>query len=78
MIKVVSFKQDSLSLDLRLKVMLYQEKKCENTIGDAYDLICNSVSVLSQSTLIGMDEVLKLNSNYEIKMDSYHWIYLEF
>ena len=35
--------------------------------GDAYDMVCNSVSVLSQSVIIGLDEVLKLNSNYEIK-----------
>lgn len=35
--------------------------------GDAYDMVCNSVSVLSQSVVIGLDEVLKLNVNYEIK-----------
>lgn len=35
--------------------------------GDAYDMICNSVSVLSQSVIIGLDEVLKLNVNYQIK-----------
>ena len=35
--------------------------------GDAYDIVCNSVSVLSQSVVIGLDEVLKLNVNYEIR-----------
>ena len=35
--------------------------------GDAYDMVCNSVSVLSQSVVIGFDEVLKLNVNYEIR-----------
>ena len=35
-------------------------------VGEAYDMICNSVSVLSQSMIIGLDEVLKLNVNYEI------------
>ena len=35
-------------------------------IGEAFDMICNSVSVLSQSVIIGLDEVLKLNSTYEI------------
>jgi uncharacterized protein YsxB (DUF464 family) len=35
-------------------------------VGEAFDLICNSVSVLSQSVIIGLDEVLKLNSTYEI------------
>lgn len=34
--------------------------------GEAYDMVCNSVSVLSQSAIIGLDEVLKLNVNYEI------------
>ena len=34
--------------------------------GEAYDMVCNSVSVLSQSVIIGLDEVLKLNVNYEI------------
>lgn len=41
-------------------------EEIENTIGDAYDLICNSVSVLSQSAVIGMEEVLKLPVKYEI------------
>ena len=36
-------------------------------VGEAFDLICNSVSVLSQSVIIGLDEVLKLNSTYEIQ-----------
>ncbi|MBS5986161.1 ribosomal-processing cysteine protease Prp [Clostridium sp.] len=35
--------------------------------GDAYDMVCNSVSVLSQSVVVGLDEVLKLNVNYEIR-----------
>lgn len=34
--------------------------------GEAYDMICNSVSVLSQSVIIGLDEVMNLNVNYEI------------
>ena len=34
--------------------------------GDAYDMVCNSVSVLSQRAIIGLEEVLKLNINYEI------------
>ena len=39
-------------------------------VGEAFDMICNSVSVLSQSVLIGLYEVLKLNCTYEI-MDGY-------
>lgn len=34
--------------------------------GEAYDMICNSVSVLSQSVIIGLDEVMNLNINYEM------------
>ena len=36
-------------------------------VGEAFDMICNSVSVLSQSVIIGLDEVLKLNCTYEVK-----------
>ncbi|AGF58948.1 MULTISPECIES: ribosomal-processing cysteine protease Prp [Clostridium] len=35
-------------------------------VGEAFDMVCNSVSVLSQSVVIGLDEVLMLNSTYEI------------
>lgn len=35
-------------------------------VGEAFDMVCNSVSVLSQSVIIGLDEVLKLNSTYEM------------
>ena len=35
-------------------------------VGEAFDMVCNSVSVLSQSVLIGIDEVLKLNCTYEV------------
>ena len=34
--------------------------------GEAYDMVCTSRSVLSQSVIIGLDEVLNLNVNYEI------------
>ncbi|MGL4847546.1 MAG: ribosomal-processing cysteine protease Prp [Clostridium sp.] len=38
----------------------------ELLVGEAFDMICNSVSVLSQSVIIGLDNVLELNSTYEI------------
>ena len=44
-------------------------KKVNNDVllvGEAFDMVCNSVSVLSQSVLIGIDEVLKLNCTYEM------------
>ena len=38
----------------------------EALVGEAFDMVCNSVSVLSQSVIIGLDEVLKLNATYEM------------
>lgn len=35
-------------------------------VGETFDMVCNSVAVLSQSVLLGLDEVLKLNCTYEI------------
>ena len=66
MIKVVSFKRNSLSIGFKIEGHALSRKEMENTIGDAYDMICNSVSVLSQGILIGMVEVLKLSVKYEI------------
>lgn len=42
----------------------------EILVGETWDMVCNSVSVLSQSVIIGLDEVLKLNVTYEM-MDGY-------
>ena len=69
MIKVVSFKHDSLSIGFKIEGHALSRKEMENTIGDAYDMICNSVSVLSQGTLIGMVEVLKLPVKYELTFE---------
>lgn len=66
MIKVVSFKRNSLSIGFKIEGHALSRKEMENTSGDAYDMICNSVSVLSQGILIGMVEVLKLPVKYEI------------
>ena len=38
----------------------------ELQVGEAFDMVCNSVSVLSQSVIIGLDNVLGLNCTYEI------------
>ena len=66
MIKVKIFKKDDLCLGFKIKGHALSREEIESTIGDAYDLICNSVSVLSQSAVIGMEEVLKLPIKYEI------------
>lgn len=39
----------------------------ERETGDVNDMICNSVSVLSQSIVIGIEEVLKLPVKYTIE-----------
>ena len=66
MIKVTILQKGNLSLGFKISGHALSREEIENTVGDAYDLICNSVSVLSQSALIGMEEVLKLPVKYEI------------
>ena len=66
MIKVTILQKGNLSLGFKISGHALSREEIENTIGDAYDLICNSVSVLSQSAVIGMEEVLKLPVKYEI------------
>ncbi|MGG7056707.1 ribosomal-processing cysteine protease Prp [Clostridium tertium] len=65
MIKIRIFKKDDLRLGFKIEGHALSKAEMEKS-GNAYDLICNSVSVLSQSTLIGMEEVLKLKIKYEI------------
>ena len=66
MIKVTILQKGDLSLGFKIEGHALSREEIESTIGDAYDLICNSVSVLSQSVVIGMEEVLKLPVKYEI------------
>ena len=66
MIKVTILQKGDLSLGFKISGHALSREEIESTIGDAYDLICNSVSILSQSVVIGMEEVLKLPVKYEI------------
>ena len=66
MIKVTILQKGNFSLGFKISGHALSRGEIESTVGDAYDLICNSVSVLSQSALIGMEEVLKLPVKYEI------------
>lgn len=66
MIKIIIFKQKHISLGFKIEGHALSREEIESTTGDAYDMICNSVSVLSQSVVIGMQEVLKLPIKYEI------------
>lgn len=65
MIKVKIFKRDDLRLGFKIKGHALSRAEIAK-VGDAYDMICNSVSVLSQSALIGIEEVLKLKVKYDI------------
>ncbi len=66
MIKITILSRNNLLLGFKIAGHALSREEMTNTIGDAYDLICNSVSVLSQSTIIGIEEVLKLPIKYEI------------
>lgn len=65
MIKIKVFKKENLRLGFKIEGHALSKAELEKS-GDAYDLICNSVSVLSQGTLIGIEEVLKLKVKYKI------------
>ncbi|GAB6169311.1 hypothetical protein JCM1393_17710 [Clostridium carnis] len=67
MIKVTIFKNNNLSLGFKIKGHALSRREIEKETGDVYDLVCNSVSVLSQSTVIGMEEVLKLPIKYKVE-----------
>ena len=66
MIRVIILKNKKYSLGFKIEGHALSKEEIENTVGEAYDLICNSVSVLSQSVILGMEEVLKLPIKYEI------------
>ena len=66
MIKIIILKQKHISLGFKIECHALSREEIESVTGEAFDLICNSVSVLSQSVIIGMQEVLKLPIKYEI------------
>ena len=66
MIRVTILQKGNISLGFKISGHALSREEIESTTGDAYDMICNSVSVLSQSAVIGMQEVLKLPIKYEI------------
>ena len=62
-VKIRSNQENILSYEINSHALINREAIIA---GEAYDMVCNSVSVLSQSAIIGLDEVLKLNVNYEV------------
>lgn len=67
MIKITIFKKDDISYGFKIKGHALSREQMESETGDVYDLVCNSVSVLSQSAVIGVAEVLKLPVKYDTK-----------
>lgn len=55
------------NLKLGFEISGHALSSTERKTGDAYDLICNSVSVLSQSVVIGIVDVLCIDVKYEMK-----------
>ena len=64
-----------------VKVSIYRDKNGNITSyevaghagaaeGDGYDLVCNSVSVLTQAPLIGLERYLKLKPQYIVDEES--------
>ena len=65
MIEIKIYEKENLRLGFKIEGHALSKAEIEKS-GDAYDLICNSVSVLSQSVIIGIEEVLKLKVKYSI------------
>lgn len=66
MITVVINKSSEYIVGFEIKGHALSREELNSAVGEAYDLVCNSISVLSQSTLIGLTEVLRFNANYEL------------
>lgn len=67
MIKVTILKSKERSLGFKIEGHALSQAEIDRTVGNKFDMICNSVSVLSQSSIIGLEEVLKLKTKYELK-----------
>lgn len=67
MIEVILKKEDDNIIGFEIEGHALSQSEMDSTTGDVFDMICNSVSVLSQSILIGIVEVLKFKANYEVR-----------
>lgn len=65
MVNVKILKRENLSLGFKIEGHALSNEEIMKS-GNAYDLICNSVSILSQTILIGITEVLGVKAKYEI------------
>lgn len=65
MVNVKILKRENLSLGFKIEGHALSDNELMKS-GNAYDLICNSISILSQTILIGITEVLGVKAKYEI------------
>lgn len=67
MIKIVLQKKGNDIIAFDISGHGVDKSELDSAIGDVYDLVCNTVSVLSQNVIIGMEEVLHIGPQYSIK-----------
>lgn len=67
MIKIVLQKKGDNIIAFDISGHGVSQAELDSATGDVYDLVCNTVSVLSQSIIIGMEEVLHIEPQYSIK-----------
>lgn len=65
MVNVKILKRENLSLGFKIEGHVLSGDELMKS-GDEYDLICNSISVLSQAIVIGIIDVVCVNVKYEI------------
>ncbi|SHE65838.1 ribosomal-processing cysteine protease Prp [Clostridium fallax] len=66
MITVVIKESKENIVGFEIKGHALSNGELNSTVGEAYDIICNSISVLSQSAIIGIEDVLGLKANYKL------------
>ena len=66
MITIVIKKSENQIIGFEIKGHALSKEYIDSVVGEAYDMICNSISVLSQSIVIGLESVLGFKTNYKL------------
>ena len=66
MISIVIKERNNNITGFKIQGHAVSKEDINSVIGEAYDMICNSISVLSQSIVIGLEEVLGFKTNYSL------------
>ena len=66
MITIVIKESENRVIGFEIEGHALSKEYIDSVVGEAYDMICNSISVLSQSTVIGLEEVLGFKTNYKL------------